>query len=261
MPPPKRSAEPDVRTRPTLRLQSCLDEKRTSRFSPFCSPAPASLMRKIDPKRRRRSSKRLSNGLRTNSARRLSSRMPSTSSPTRNGGGTKRWRRPRHTAPFFRAFWARRDPTPARAVNVRLAEHYRRLLRAEKDYVSDGFRDWHTDPDRMGELRLPETHGLGALFNDRGLVYLRHGEPDDRVVTVGGANTPPTISWRYYDPAMDFHFLTAGTDNDWRLTPRLPQSAEVFDDREYWGRYLRGPRPAHRPQPPTRRPRSGSTGV
>ena len=136
---------------------------------------------------------------------------------------------------FFRAFWTKRDPTPARAVNVRLAEHYHRLLRAERDYVSDGFRDWHTDPDRIGELRLPETHGLGLLFNDQGLVYLRHGEPGDRVVTVGGLGTPPTVSWRYYAPEMDFHFLTAGTDNDWRLTPRLPQSEDVFEDREYWG--------------------------
>ena len=84
-------------------------------------------------------------------------------------------------------------------------------------------------------MRLPETHDLGDVFNDRGLVYLRHGEPDDRVVTVGGAGTPPTVSWRYYEPAMDFHFLTAGTDNDWRLTPRLPPSGDVFEDREYWG--------------------------
>ena len=136
---------------------------------------------------------------------------------------------------FFQAFWAKRDPTPARDVNARLAEHYRRLLKAEGDYAYDGFRHWHTDPDRLGELRLPETHDLEAPFNDRGLVYVRHGEPDDRVVTVGGAGTPPTVSWRYYDPAMDFHFLTAGTDNDWRLTPRLPPNGDVFEDREYWG--------------------------
>lgn len=136
---------------------------------------------------------------------------------------------------FFRAFWAKRDPTPAREVNVRLAEHYERLLRAEKDYAYDGFRHWHVDPDRLGELRLPETHGLGDVFNDKGLVYVRHGEPDDRVVTVGGAGTPTTVSWRYYEPQMDFHFLTGGTDNDWRLTPRLPPSGEVFEDREQWG--------------------------
>ena len=136
---------------------------------------------------------------------------------------------------FFRAFWTKRDPTPARAVNVRLAEHYKRLLRAEKDYAYDGFRHWHVDPDQLSELRLPETHELGDLFNDEGLIYLRHGEPDDRVVTVGGPETPPTLSWRYYAPAMDFHFLTAGPNNDWRLTPRLPVTEDVVEDREQWG--------------------------
>ena len=42
-------------------------------------------------------------------------------------------RTPEEYRAFFHAFWTRRDPTPARAHNVRLAEHYRRLRQAEQD--------------------------------------------------------------------------------------------------------------------------------
>ncbi len=161
---------------------------------------------------------------------------------------------------FFRGLWARRDPMPARPVNTRLAEHYRRLLVAEEEYLYDGFRLWHSDPDRLGELTFPATYALNQEFNDKGLIYVRHGEPDEREVQVGDhmdyRSVPadadpfyspgehsylsgwlPNESWRYHGPEpMDFHFVLAegGSANNWRLSPVLT-NYQMLKAREHWG--------------------------
>ncbi|MFB3133139.1 MAG: carboxypeptidase-like regulatory domain-containing protein, partial [Rhodothermales bacterium] len=75
---------------------------------------------------------------------------------------------------YFQAFWARRDPTPAEPINVRLAEHYRRLLLAERDYGHAGLRIWHTNPDNVGDLDFPPAYALNEEFNDKGLIYIRY---------------------------------------------------------------------------------------
>ncbi len=161
---------------------------------------------------------------------------------------------------FFRAFWARRNPLPARPLNVRLTEHYRRLVVAEKDYAYDGFRLWFSDPDRRGDLVFPEAYALNQELNDKGLIYLRHGPPDDRESQVGGdmefrtvidntdvygtpseysynAGWRPNESWRYNEPRqMDFHFVIdeGAEGNNWRLTPALTNFG-MLESREHWG--------------------------
>lgn len=138
---------------------------------------------------------------------------------------------------FFRRFWARRDPMPSLALNLRIAEHYARLRRAERDYPFFGFKTWANSPDKLGELDFPRAYALNEEFNDRGVVFIRHGEPGDRVTAVGGASVP-NESWRYYlDPPMDFHFVVdamASGDN-WRLTPNLERGA-MLGSRATWGR-------------------------
>ncbi len=162
---------------------------------------------------------------------------------------------------FFKAFWARRDPVPAGRENARMTEHYRRLQTAEKEYVFDGLRFWNNDPDKLNELDFPAAYALNQEFNDKGLIYLRHGEPDDRIVTVSGdmnffstqttatpkadwlpvdqsfeAGWVPNESWRYRTPLMDFHFVIdrgAGANN-WRITPAIT-NLNMLEDREGWG--------------------------
>ncbi|KPJ96636.1 MAG: hypothetical protein AMJ53_00155 [Gammaproteobacteria bacterium SG8_11] len=138
---------------------------------------------------------------------------------------------------FFRTFWISRDPTPAATINVRLAEHYRRMLYAEENYEFDGFRTWFQDPDQMNYLEYPNTNELNHEFNDKGLIYIRHGEPDDRAFTIGDG-IPINESWKYYQrgdmPQMDFHFYIGTTGNDWRFTPIIRHPA-ILADRLGWG--------------------------
>lgn len=122
---------------------------------------------------------------------------------------------------FFNALWARRNPMPAAAVNVRLQEHYRRLAKAETDYIYTAIRSWQNDGDQARELEYPVTHALGLEFDDRGLVYIRHGDPDDTALY-----TSPSItaeSWHYESPLMDFHFEQSGVGNQ-RFRP-VPHEA------------------------------------
>ena len=93
-------------------------------------------------------------------------------------------------AAFFRIFWRRRDPDPFTFHNERLVAHYRRLHEAEKKYplnfphsltqnsrnqfrrVAPSSPDYEFDPD----IFFNRSRGLG--LDQRGLLFLRHGEPD-----------------------------------------------------------------------------------
>ncbi len=100
---------------------------------------------------------------------------------------------------FFNSFWSRRDPMPAAPYNARMAEHYRRLRIAEQDYLFNGFRSWFRSDFTYDETHFPSTYPFSSDFTDRGVIFIRHGEPDD--YTVGEAN-----SWLYYDSSLVFHF-------------------------------------------------------
>ncbi len=100
---------------------------------------------------------------------------------------------------FFNVFWNHRDPMPAAPYNARMAEHYRRLRIAEQDYLFNGFRSWFRSRFTHDEAYFPPTYLLSSDFTDQGIVFLRHGEPDQ--YTVGEAN-----SWLYYDSMLVFHF-------------------------------------------------------
>jgi hypothetical protein len=80
---------------------------------------------------------------------------------------------------FFRSFWNFRNPSFALGTNPRLREHIRRYLFAEDHYDYVGFRTRFNDPDLLRELKFPRAFALNEEFNDMGLIYIRHGEPDD----------------------------------------------------------------------------------
>ncbi|MBD3291197.1 GWxTD domain-containing protein, partial [candidate division KSB1 bacterium] len=123
---------------------------------------------------------------------------------------------------FFRHLWAKRNPTPIAAINYRLSEHYHRLLYAEENYTYRGFRSRFSQVDRMGYIHYPASYKLNEEFNDKGLIYIRHGKPDEQVVTQGRA-VPVNESWMYYEtatsPKMIFHFTPERESKYWRFTP------------------------------------------
>ncbi len=140
---------------------------------------------------------------------------------------------------FFEKIWRKRNPLPASSSNARLAEHYRRLLKAEKDYQFDGVRSWVNNPDKLGYLNFPPTYKLNDLFNDKGLIYIRQGAPDDRAFTVN-ESSETNESWRYYrrgaTPEMAFHFMidASASGNNWRLIARI-DDPRIAASRADWG--------------------------
>ena len=117
---------------------------------------------------------------------------------------------------MLRRFWAERDREDLQPIGTRLAEHYRRLSRAERRFGLEINRRYYNGSDmyRSGSTR----------FDDRGIVYLRYGEPDRRVVTVT-FNLQPNESWLYHraDGDLLIHFAAnvGGDIHDLRLIPSV----------------------------------------
>ncbi len=105
---------------------------------------------------------------------------------------------------FLRRFWTDRDRAELRADGERLREHYRRLLYARRHFALTVSRRFYGGRDayRSGSEEL----------DDRGVIYVRHGEPMTRLRPfVFGLM--PNETWRYgrADGDLLFHF-SAGYD-------------------------------------------------
>ncbi len=136
---------------------------------------------------------------------------------------------------FFIAFWTARNPTPAAIFNPRIAEHYRRLLYAEENFRCNLFRQSLARADVP--IQDPILYFLNQEFDDRGLMYVRLGAPDQKVRTdVGTTNTYE--SWMYHETRdnpkliFDFHCLSIEY-NEWRLAP-VQWDRRFLEDRITW---------------------------
>lgn len=121
---------------------------------------------------------------------------------------------PGERAAWLTQFWGKRDAVDARDVGERLAEHYRRWFHARRDFrlVS---RHRHYDVTE----RYRSTQ---AVFDDRGVIYLRHGEPDRRALFVH-TDVEPNESWLYRLSSGDlvFHFVARDDVSDYKLVESL----------------------------------------
>jgi GWxTD domain-containing protein len=124
-------------------------------------------------------------------------------------------RAPAARAAWLERFWRRRDVVEARESGERLAEHYRRWFYARRNFrlVSR-----HRHYDITERYRTAQ-----AEFDDRGIIYIRHGDPDRRAQysaagTVGTA-LEPNESWLYrrVDGNLIFHFVSRGDVQDFKL--------------------------------------------
>jgi len=143
---------------------------------------------------------------------------------------------------YYRSIWIKKNPLSSMTVNARLAEHYRRLIEAEKNYRFDGFRLPIHNPDRTHTLEFPAIFYNNSKFNHKGLVYLRFGEPDDKALQAG-SDISSNESWLYREtsqhPKLIFHFEVhdQGPNDDWRLVP-VPTSRRMLESRLGWDRRL-----------------------
>ncbi len=123
-------------------------------------------------------------------------------------------------ASWLAGFWRERDIESGRAAGERLAEHYRRWF-----VVMRSFRR-PASLYRERDLIYP-YHSDQRLVDDRGIIYMRHGPPDD-IASFSGSGTeevgiPVNVSWRYYRPDGDLilHFRAASGVMDYRLIESL----------------------------------------
>jgi GWxTD domain-containing protein len=120
--------------------------------------------------------------------------------------------------PWLRAFWGRRDVAVARARGDRLIEQFRRYAYARANFRL-ATRHRHYD---ITEIYRDTTQ---SDFDDRGVIYLRHGEPDARARYVGDENVHPNETWAYRRPLPDgdliFHFVSRGHVQDFKLVGSL----------------------------------------
>jgi len=154
---------------------------------------------------------------------------------------------PAARAAWLARFWGRRDVAEARDAGERLAEHNRRWLHAQRTFrlVS---RHRHYD--------ITEVFRSGqAEFDDRGVIYLRHGEPDQRATFPSDmTRVQPNQSWRYRrtDGDVVFHFVARDDAADYKLVESLvdalgfraavlaagapdPGVTELYASREHFG--------------------------
>lgn len=112
-------------------------------------------------------------------------------------------------------FWEQRAAADARDPSERLAEHYRRWF-----YVMHNFRlvSRHRHYDITERYRADQDQ-----VDDRGVIYMRHGEPDSRATYVQSDSVEPNESWLYRRPDGDliFHFVARKGGQDYKLVESL----------------------------------------
>ncbi|MEN8374549.1 MAG: hypothetical protein ABFS34_03795 [Gemmatimonadota bacterium] len=129
-----------------------------------------------------------------------------------NWGGSEAER-----AEWVRNFWRKRASETGANPEERVAEHYRRIAFASEMYRRAGKRRIQMigNDGLSGDTVLVEGRDLG--LDDRGTVYLLHGEPDDVIRTSSCAN--PNESWLYRRPRgrLVFHFAALGSGQQFSM--------------------------------------------
>jgi GWxTD domain-containing protein len=120
----------------------------------------------------------------------------------------------RRRADYLKQFWSERDRIELRGEGERLREHYRRLFYARKNFQLTSLNR-HYD--------IVERYRSGSRdFDDRGIIYIRHGEPSSRA-SYAAPGLEPNESWRYSRPDGDmiFHFMAREDVQDFKLVESL----------------------------------------
>ena len=117
-------------------------------------------------------------------------------------------------ADFLRRFWGQRDRGALLRDGERLREHYRRLYYARRNFQLVT-ANRHYD--------IVERYRSGSReYDDRGLIYIRHGEPTQRA-TYSAPGMELNESWHYRraDGDLVFHFMAREDVQDYKLVESL----------------------------------------
>ena len=117
---------------------------------------------------------------------------------------------------FLETFWTTRDDEALQARGARVREHYSRLAVARRRFPRSPFTRRYL----FGEYYRDNN----TDFDDRGVIYVRHGEPTMRRQLVAPLSTAyGAEGWRYQnaDGHRDFYFLATEDPQDYRLRATL----------------------------------------
>lgn len=108
---------------------------------------------------------------------------------------------------FLQQFWLNRDRDDLRPPGDRIAEHYRRLLYARRNFPLDINRRFYGERDLFRSTQ--------AEVDDRGVIYIRQGEPDERIHPLIFGMLP-NETWVYHRAGGDLvlHFSSGGEDKE-----------------------------------------------
>ncbi len=149
----------------------------------------------------------------------------------------------------MRIFWTERNPLPSLPYNMRLIEHYKRLIYAEKNFRYDGVRLNIYDANKLESINHPPWYYLNDKFNDCGIIYIRFGEPDDKIIIPGESLVSKT-SWLYEannrHPRMIFYFMIErdAPPGYWTLVPMLLDPVSL-SELEIWDARFHSVDPQH----------------
>ncbi|MEK7381429.1 MAG: GWxTD domain-containing protein, partial [Gemmatimonadota bacterium] len=120
---------------------------------------------------------------------------------------------------FLRQFWRSRDLVEFRSDGERLREHYRRVFVARRAYPRYLPGQGH---------ELPRYIAIADRVDDRGVVLIRHGEPDDRA-NLNALGFEPNESWRYVRAEGDLllHFVARQNPDEFQLVESLLDVADA----------------------------------
>lgn len=116
---------------------------------------------------------------------------------------------------WLAGFWDIRAAGAGRSVAERLAEHYQRLAYAQERYRRIGSRGAPAG----GALMQNPASADAPPFDERGLIYVRHGKPFE-VVRTSNIDLRPNESWVYRKPTGEtamYHFVVLRDGTDFRL--------------------------------------------
>ncbi|MEO5798424.1 MAG: GWxTD domain-containing protein [Gemmatimonadales bacterium] len=116
---------------------------------------------------------------------------------------------------LMRRYWADQDPDRLPAIAERMRDHYMRIDYARRNYRLRKL----ADPKGVDPVVL----AMGSEIDARGIVFVKHGPPDESAVS-SVIGLPPNESWSYHradGTELLFHFLMLDGDVDFREYPSL----------------------------------------